>query len=129
MRWLDGITNSRSPPKPMSIESVMPSNHLIFCCPLFLLPSIFPSIRVFSDGKASACNAGDPGSIPGLGRFPWRRKWQSTPALLPGKSHARRSLICYSPWGHKESDTTERLHFSFPFASGSQTIGVLGGGY
>ena len=43
------ITNCQSPPKPMSIESVMPSNHLIFCHPLFLLPSIFPSIRVFSN--------------------------------------------------------------------------------
>ena len=42
------ITNSWSPPKPMSIESVMPSNHLIFCHPLLLLTSIFPSIRVFS---------------------------------------------------------------------------------
>ena len=45
------ITNSRSPPKPMSIESVMPSNHLILCRPL-LLPSIFPSIRVFSNESA-----------------------------------------------------------------------------
>ena len=43
------ITNSYSPPKPMSIESVMPSNHLILCRPLLLLPSIFPSIRVFSN--------------------------------------------------------------------------------
>ena len=42
------ITNSRSLPKLMSIESVMPSNHLILCCPLLLLPSIFPSIMVFS---------------------------------------------------------------------------------
>ena len=40
---------TRSPPKPMSIESMMPSNHLILCCPLLLLPSIFPSIRVFSN--------------------------------------------------------------------------------
>ena len=46
------ITNSRSPPKPMSIESVMPSNHLILCCPLLRLPSIFPSIRVFSNESA-----------------------------------------------------------------------------
>ena len=46
------ITNSQSPPKPMSIESVMPSNHLILCCPLLLLPSIFPSIRVFSNESA-----------------------------------------------------------------------------
>ena len=42
------ITKSQSPPKPMSIESVMPSNHLILCHPLLLLPSVFPSIRVFS---------------------------------------------------------------------------------
>ena len=42
------ITKSQSPPKPMSIESVMPSNHLILCCPL-LLPPIFPSIKVFSN--------------------------------------------------------------------------------
>ena len=44
--------NSLSPPKPMSIVSVMPSNHLILCCPLLLLPSIFPSIRVFSNESA-----------------------------------------------------------------------------
>ena len=43
------ITNSQSPPKPMSIESVMPSNHLILCRPLLLLPSNFPSITVFSN--------------------------------------------------------------------------------
>ena len=43
------ITNSRSLLKLMSIESVMPSNYLILCCPLLLLPSIFPSIRVFSN--------------------------------------------------------------------------------
>ena len=46
------ITNSRSPPKPMSIVPVMPSNHLILCCPLLLLPSIFPNIRVFSNELA-----------------------------------------------------------------------------
>ena len=42
----------------------------------------------------------------------WRRKWQPTPVLLPGKSHGRRSLVGYSLWGHEESDTTERLHFT-----------------
>ena len=46
------ITNSRSVPKPMSIELVMTSNHLILCRPLLLLPSIFPSIRVFSNESA-----------------------------------------------------------------------------
>ena len=46
------ITKSWNPPKPMSIESVIPSNHLILCCPLLLLPSIFPSIRIFSNESA-----------------------------------------------------------------------------
>ena len=41
---------------------------------------------------------------------PWR-KWQPTPVFLPGKSHGQKSLIGNSPWGCKESDTTERLHF------------------
>ena len=42
----------------------------------------------------------------------WRRKWQPTPVFLPGKSRGWRSLVGYGPWGHKESDRTERLHFS-----------------
>ena len=46
------ITNSQNPPKPTSIESMMPSNHLIFCRPLLLLPSIFLSIRIFSNESA-----------------------------------------------------------------------------
>ena len=46
------ITNSRSIPKPMYVETVMPSNHLILCRPLLLLPSIFPSIRIFSNESA-----------------------------------------------------------------------------
>ena len=43
----------------------------------------------------------------------WRRRWHPTPVLLPGKSHGWRSLVGCSPWGHKESDTTERPHFHF----------------
>ena len=67
-----------------------------------------------SDGKVSACNVGDLASIPGSERSSGEgNKWQSTPALLSGKSHGRRSLIGYSPWGCKESDMTERLHFHF----------------
>ena len=42
-----------------------------------------------------------------------RRQWHPTPVLLPGKSHGQRSLVGCSPWGRKESDTTERLHFHF----------------
>ena len=51
-----------------------------------------------SEVKASACNARDLGSIPGLGRSPWRRKWQPLPVFLPGESHGRRSVVGYSPW-------------------------------
>ena len=43
---------------------------------------------------------------------PLEKEWQSTLGLLPGKSHGQRSLVVYSPWGRKESDTTERLHFT-----------------
>ena len=42
-----------------------------------------------------------------VGKIPWRRKWHPTPVFLPGKSHGQRSLVGYSLWGHKESDTTE----------------------
>ena len=45
-----------------------------------------------------------------------RRQWHPTPVLLPGKSHGWRSLVGCSPWGHEESDTTERLHFHFPLS-------------
>ena len=43
----------------------------------------------------------------------WRRQWQPTPVLLPGKSHGQRSLVGYSPWGHEHLDRTEQLHFHF----------------
>ena len=55
----------------------------------------------------NACNAGEPGSIPRL--IPWRRKRQPTPVFLPGESHGQRSLVGYTPWGLKESVTTEQL--------------------
>ena len=70
--------------------------------PFYTTPWSFPG---GSDGKASACNAGDLGSILGSGR-----EWLPTPVLLPGKFHGWRSLVGYSPWDRKESDTTEQLH-------------------
>ena len=60
-----------------------------------------------SEVKASAWNAGDPGSIPGLGRSPGEGNGNPTPILLPGESHGGRSLVGYSPWGHKESNMTK----------------------
>ena len=189
------IINSWSAPKPMSIVSVMPSNHLILCRPLLLLPSIFPSIRVLSNESALCMrwpkywsfsfNINPSNEHPGLVSFGmdwldllavqgtlksllqhhsskasilwcsaffivqlshpymttgktialttrnfvnkvmsllfnmlsrlvmWRRQWQPTPVLLPGRFHGWRSLEGCSSWGRRESDTTERLHFQF----------------
>ena len=62
--------------------------------------------------QASVCQqCGRPGFDPWVRKIPWRRKWQSTPVLLPGKSHGWRSQVGYSPLGRKESDTTEKLDF------------------
>ena len=67
------ITNSWSPPKPMSMESVMPSNHLILCCRLLLRPSIFPSIRVFSNESALLIR--------------WPKYWSFSFNISPSKEH------------------------------------------
>ena len=56
---------------------------------------------------ASAGDARDVSSIPGLGRLPGEGKWQSTPVFLPGKFHGQRSVVGYSPWGQKEFDMIE----------------------
>ena len=67
------ITNSRSPLKPMSIESVMPSNHLIPCRPLLLLPSIFPSISVFSSESVL--------------HIRWPKHWSSSFSINPSNEY------------------------------------------
>ena len=67
------ITSSRSLRKLMSIESVMPSNHFILCCPLLLLPSIFPSIRVFSNGSVL--------------RIRWPEYWSFSFSISPSNEH------------------------------------------
>ena len=70
----------------------------------------FPGGAVVKNPPVSAGDARDTGSIPGSGKIPWSRKWQPTPVLFPGKFHGQRSLVGYSPWGHKELYTTECLH-------------------
>ena len=67
------ISNSQSPPKPMSIESVMPSSHLILCRPLLLLPSIFPRIRFFSNESAL--------------RIRWPKYWSFSFNISPSNEH------------------------------------------
>ena len=68
------ITNSQSWPKLMSIESVMPSNHLILCCPLLILPSIFPSIRIFSNESALLIR--------------WPKYWSFSFNISPSNEHS-----------------------------------------
>ena len=67
------ITNTWSPPKSMSIESVMPSNHLILCHPLLLVPSIFPSIRVFFSESALLIT--------------WPKCWSFSFSISPSSEH------------------------------------------
>ena len=62
-------------------------------------------------GYSIDLRCGRPGFNPWVWKIPWWRIWQPTPVFLPGESHGRRSLVGYSPQGHKESETTERLHF------------------
>ena len=74
--------------------------------------SVHPTKLGFPGGsvlKNPLANARD-GFNPWVGKIPWRRKWQHTPVFLPGESHGQRSLVGYSPWGRKESDTTEHTH-------------------
>ena len=68
------ITNSRSLLKLMSMKSVMPSNHLILCCPLLLLPSIFPSIRVFSSESVL--------------RIRWPKDWSFSFSISPANEYS-----------------------------------------
>ena len=69
------ITNSRSPPKSMSVELVMPSNYLILCCLLLLLPSIFPSIKAFSN-KSALC-------------IRWPKYWSFSFSISPSNEYSR----------------------------------------
>ena len=107
------ITNSRSPPKPMSIELVMPSNHLILCRPLLLLPSIFPSIRVFLNESAL--------------RIKWPKYWSFSFNISPSSEHP--GLISFrmdwldlrcSPSNSQESYTTVQKHQFFNAQLSSQ---------
>ena len=64
----------------------------------------FPGDEMVKNLPANAADARDVGSIHGVGKIPWSRKWQPTPVFLPIKFNGQRSLEGYSLWGHKESD-------------------------
>ena len=76
-------------------------------------PRVWIHVSCITGGFFTAGPLGKPIYIKIYWIIKQRRQWQPTPVLLPGKSHGRRRLVGYSPWGHKELDTTEWLHFHF----------------
>ena len=91
--------------------------HSILQGQIYLLLQVFLGLPWWLRQQSVCLQCRRPGFDSSVGKIPWRRKWQSTTALLPGKSHGWRRLAGYSPWGRKESNTTERLHFHFPGVS------------
>ena len=123
------ITNSWSPPKPISIVLVMPSNHLILCHPLLLLPSFFPSIRVFSIGQLSTSggqsigvsasksvppvNTQEKAMAPHSSTLAWKIPWMEEPGRLQSMGSLRvghdwatsLSLFTFIHWRRKWQPT------------------------
>ena len=97
-----------NPSSTKSIGGFFSQKHYLFSLCLFNILVLLTGFPGGPEDKVSACNARDPGR-----KIPWRRQWQPTPVILPGRSHGWRSLVGYSPCGRKESDTAERLHFHF----------------
>ena len=92
------ITNSWSPPKPMSIESVMPSSHLILCRPLLLLPPVPPSIRVFSNESTL--------------RMRWPKDWRFSFSISPSSEHQDWSPSWWTGWISSQSKGLSRVFFN-----------------
>ena len=122
------ITNSRRSLRLKSIESVMPSSHLILWRPLLLLPSIPPNIRIFSNESAlrmrwpklgvSASTSVLPMNTQdwsplGLTSLILEKEMATNSSTLAGKSHGQRSLVGYRPQSRKELDTTEVKNWCF----------------
>ena len=89
------ITNSQNLPKLMSIESVMPSNHLILCHPLLLLPSIFPSIRVFSNHSGLCIR--------------WPKYWSFSYNISPSNEHSGLISFRWTSWTSLQSKGLSRV--------------------
>ena len=85
---------------------------------------ITPSSQVGLVVKNQPVSAGDIKRCrfnPWVGKIPWRRAWQPTPVFWPGEFHGQRSLACFRPWGHKESNMTEATEHTY-FRFGDETL-------
>ena len=89
-----GFFTTESPGKPLSFSDLFPYQHGAFLVAQMVKKLPATQETVFD---------------PWVGKISWRREWQPTPEFFPGEFHGQRSLVGYSPGGHKESDTTERL--------------------
>ena len=105
-----GVSKSQTGLGNWTIAYIMKHLHHLTQSPFF--SPVETTFRVFQwcSGKESACQYRRCRFDPWVGKMPWRRKWQHTPIFLPGESHGQRSLVSYSAWGHKESDTPEHAH-------------------
>ena len=109
------ITNSRSPPNPMSIESVMSSNHLILCIPLLLLPPMPPRIKVFSNESALGMR--------------WPKYWSFSFSISPSNEHPGLISFRWTGWISLQSkgfsrvfsNTTVQKHQFFSIQLSSQS--------
>ena len=109
MRWLDGITNSQSLLKLMFIESVMPPNHPILWHPLLLLPSIFPSIRVFSSESVL--------------HIRWPKYWSFTFNISPSNEYSGLISLRWTGWTSMQSKGHSRV-FSNTIVQKHQLFGA-----
>ena len=110
----DGLVGSPCSPRDSQESSPTPQFKRINSSALSFLygPTVTSIGLLWWLRQWSVClQCGRPGFDPWFGKIPQRKKWQLTPVLLPGKFHGWRSLVGYSPRGHKESDMTKRLHF------------------
>ena len=110
------LTNSQSPPKPMSTESVMPSNHLVLCCPLLIMPPIPPSIRVFSNESTF--------------HMRWPKYWSFSFSISPSNEHPGLISFRWTGWISLHSKGLSRVfsnttvQFSHPYMTTGKTIAL-----
>ena len=105
-RWLDTVIYGKTIPTRALTSSIPSHNsHFFFVMRIFTIQSLASFKYTYNEVLQQSLSPGN--------WYLWRRKWQPTPVLLPGKSHGCRSLVGCSPWGSEESDTTECLPFHF----------------